>query len=176
MKKILITLTIGSYTMLTSAWAQQNDANRMKEADSSFAMKAAQGGMAEVELGNLAMQKATDAKVKAFAQQMVTDHTKANDDLKSVATKDGMTLPTTLDSKDMSTKSKLSNLQGADFDKSYMEDMVSDHEKDVSEFQHEADHGTNPDLKAFAQRTLPVLQNHLQMAKDALAEVKKTGK
>jgi len=177
MKKFVVTVTLSIPVLLIgSLAARQNEANRMKSGDTTFAMKAAQGGMAEVEFGRLATERASDAKVKQFGQRMIDDHTKANDDLKSVAAKDGMTLPTALDSKDAATKNKLSGLQGEPFDKTYMEDMVSDHEKDIAEFQREADHGTNPDLKAFAQRTLPTLQHHLQMAKDALAEVKKTGK
>jgi putative membrane protein len=159
--------------LVSVAGAQQNQANRLSSGDNSFVTKAAQGGMAEVELGNLAMQKATDPKVKEFAQRMVTDHTKANDDLKSVAASKGITLPTSLDSKDESTKNRLSGLHGAAFDHAYMEDMVSDHKTDISEFKRESSHGTDPDVKAFATKTLPTLDEHLQLAETTLSGVKK---
>lgn len=177
MKKLVVTLTLAVPTLFVGTIVgQQNQANRMKAADNTFASKAAQGGMAEVELGRMATQQAANAKVKQFGQRMVDDHSKANEQLKSIASNKGVTLPNMLDSKDEATKNKLSSLRGAEFDKAYMEDMVSDHEKDLAEFQHEADHGTDPDMKAFAAKTLPTLQHHLQMAKDALADVKSTGK
>jgi putative membrane protein len=144
----------------------------MKSADTKFATDAAQGGMAEVQLGQLAAQKASNADVKAFGQHMIDDHTKANDELKSVAEKEGMTLPTSLDPKDQALMSKLQNLSGPAFDKAYMKAMVSDHEKDVKEFQKEANDGKDPQLKDFASKTLPVLQSHLDMAKSTDAKVK----
>lgn len=152
--------------------AQTNQANRLQSADTNFVMKAAQGGMAEVELGQLAATKGTNDKVRHFGQQMVDDHTKANDELKTVVSSKGITLPTSADAKSETAKKRLSNLSGAAFDKAYMQDMVSDHQKDVAEFQKEADHGADPDVKAFAQKTLPTLQKHLQMAQDALNAVK----
>lgn len=133
----------------------------MKSADTRFAMKAAQGGMAEVQLGQLAAQKASNPDVKAFGQQMVDDHSKANDQLKSVAAQENMTLPTTLDSKEQSLYNKLQGLSGADFDKMYVKSMVKDHQEDVKEFQKEADKGKDPQIKNFASQTLPVLQQHL---------------
>jgi putative membrane protein len=133
----------------------------MKSPDAKFAMKAAQGGMAEVQLGQLAAQKASNPDVKAFGQQMVDDHTKANDQLKSVAAKENMTLPATLDSKDQALYTKLQNMSGADFDKMYVKSMVKDHQEDVKEFQKEADKGKDPQIKNFAAQTLPVLQQHL---------------
>jgi putative membrane protein len=133
----------------------------LKSADTRFAMKAAQGGMAEVRLGQLAAQKAGNPDVKAFGQQMVDDHSKANDQLKSVAAQENMTLPTTPDSKDQALYNKLQGLSGADFDKLYVKSMVKDHQEDVKEFQKEADKGKDPQIKNFASQTLPVLQQHL---------------
>lgn len=143
----------------------------MKSADAKFAAKAAQGGMAEVQLGQLAAQKASNADVKAFGQQMVDDHTKANDQLKSVATKENMTLPSTLDSKDQALMTKLQGLSGADFDKTYMKAMVKDHKEDVKEFQKEADKGKDPQIKNFASQTLPTLQQHLTKAESVAGTV-----
>lgn len=137
-------------------------------------MKAASGGMAEVEMGNLAARKATDPKVKEFGQRMADDHTKANNELKSVVSSKGVTLPDRIDAKDQSTKDRLSNLSGAEFDRAYMRDMVQDHKTDIGEFEREANHGSDPDLKAFAAKTLPTLREHLRMAESALASVQRT--
>ncbi len=132
---------------------------------SSFTTKAAQGGMSEVQLGNLALAKAQSADVKEFAQQMVTDHTKANNDLKAVADKKSVALPTDTNGEQKSTLEKLSKLNGAEFDKEYVKVMVEDHETDVKEFKAQADSGTDADVKAFAAKTLPTLQSHLDMIK-----------
>jgi putative membrane protein len=141
-------------------------------APDTFIQKAAEGGMAEVELGNLAAQKASSPAVKKFGQRMVTDHTRINDQLKPIASKQGVTLPSTLDAKDQELKDRLDKLSGHDFDRTYMEAMVKDHYADVSEFRKEAHHGHNPDVKSFAASALPTLQAHLQLAEDTLHEVK----
>lgn len=139
----------------------------MKSSDVKFATEAAQGGMAEVQLGQLASQKGTNADVKSFGQLMVDDHTKANDQLKSIASQENMTIPTSLDAKDSALMMKLQNESGAKFDKDYIDAMVKDHEKDIKEFQKEANSGKDPQLKNFASTTLPTLQTHLQKAKAA---------
>jgi len=161
-----------------SLFAQKNgSADRMNpgSADQTFMIKAAQGGMAEVELGNLAKSNAQSDAVKQFGQRMVDDHTKANDELKSIAAQKNVTLPTSLDAKDQATKDKLSSLHGAAFDKAYMSDMVKDHRKDISEFQKEADNGKDPDVKAFAGKTLPILQEHLRLAEKTDSQVRSGG-
>jgi len=124
------------------------------------------GGLTEVELGKVAAQKGASDGVKQFGQKMVDDHTKANDQLKEIATKENMEMPTTLDSKHQSRVDKLSKLSGAAFDKAYMKDQLKDHEQDVKEFQMEAQNGHDPNIKQFATTTLPVLQEHLNMVKD----------
>jgi putative membrane protein len=155
-----------------SAMAQNNTANRVTGSDETFMKKAAAGGMAEVELGKLAETHASSDAVKNFGKRMVTDHTKANDQLKSIAAKENVTLPTTMDAKDKATYDRLSALTGAAFDRMYMSDMVKDHRTDISEFQREADHGTDPEVKQFASSTLPTLQDHLRQAEDAQKQVK----
>jgi len=145
--------------------------DKLSGGDKTFARNAAAGGAAEVELGKIATDKASNQKVKDFGQMMVTDHTKASDELKSVATKKGITLPAGPTSKDKATAAKLSKLSGAEFDQAYMKDMVADHEKDVAEFQKEADSGSDPDLKSWAGTTLPTLQEHLKMARETLDAV-----
>ncbi|MFN7995883.1 MAG: DUF4142 domain-containing protein [Bryobacteraceae bacterium] len=153
-------------------YAQNTGKMSMAGSDHTFAMKAAQGGMAEVELGNLAVQKASSPDVKQFGQRMVDDHSKANDQLKEVAGKDKLSLPTGIDAKDQALKNRLEKLSGKQFDEAYMNAMVRDHRTDVSEFQKEANHGNNPDLKSFAANTLPTLQDHLRMAQDTMSKVK----
>lgn len=149
-----------------NAQTDAGSSKMMKGADTKFAMEAAQGGQAEVQLGQLAQQKAASPDVKAFGQMMVDDHTKANDQLKSVASQQNMTLPASLDAKDQMLMTKLQNDSGPKFDKDYMNAMVKDHEKDIKEFQKESKDGTDPQLKSFATETLPVLQKHLQKAKE----------
>jgi len=158
-----------------TASAQKNQANRVESSgDRDFATKAAQGGMAEVELGKLATQRASNDKVKQFGQRMVDDHGKANNELKSVAGRKGVALPKALNAEDQATRKRLSALKGPSFDHAYMEDMVTDHQKDVAEFQMEASSGSDPDIKAFAAKTLPTLQEHLKMAQDTLASLGST--
>ena len=147
---------------------QQMDAGSkkmMKSSDSMFAMKAAQGGMAEVKMGQLAADKATNPDVKAFGQMMVDDHTKANNDLKSAAASENMTLPSDVNAKQQAMYDKLSKMSGAAFDKMYVNGMVKDHEEDVKDFQKESSMGKDPKIKDFASTTLPTLQGHLTKIK-----------
>ena len=133
--------------------------------------KAAQGGMAEVELGQLAQQNGQSQDVKDFGKKMVDDHGKANDELKAVASQQGVSLPTTLNAKDQALKDRLSKLNGAEFDKAYMKAMVKDHKQDVAEFKKEASSGNNQAVKDFAGKTLPTLESHLQMAESVSGKV-----
>jgi putative membrane protein len=141
------------------------------EDSTKFATKAAQGGMAEVELGRLALERASDPSVKEFGQRMVMDHTRANTELKAVAQKINLQLPTELNSDQKSTRDKLAKLSGAEFDKEYMAAMLKDHEEDVKDFQTQANKGTNADIKGFAGRTLPTLQAHLELARETAKRV-----
>jgi len=147
-----------------SADRMNSGTNQVPMADQHFIMKAAQGGMAEVELGNLALQNASSQAVKDFGQKMVDDHSKANNELKDLAGRKNVTLPGAIDAKDKATKDRLAQLHGAAFDRAYMRDMVMDHKKDIAEFQKEATSGMDPDVKNWASTTLPTLQHHLQMA------------
>jgi len=138
--------------------------------DRTFAQKAAAGGLAEVSLGQLAQQNASSQQVKDFGQRMVTDHSQANEELQQIAQTENLTLPTAPDSKDQALQKRLSGLNGTAFDAAYTQDMVRDHQQDIAEFKREAQSGQDPALKAFAQKTLPVLQQHLQMAQAANAQ------
>jgi putative membrane protein len=149
----------------TSAMGEQTGMANMTSQDRNFLQDAAMGGLMEVELGRVAAQKGTSDAVKQFGQRMVDDHSKANSDLMSVASSKGITLPTTLDEKHQKELTKLSAMSGAEFDRAYSKMMLSDHVKDVSEFEKQSTKGTDADLKAFASKTLPTLQEHLQLAK-----------
>jgi len=132
--------------------------------DKTFVQKAAIGGIAEVEMGKLAQQKGSSDQVKQFGSRMVEDHSKANDELKQIASSKGITLPTDLDAKHKSKMDKMQKLSGAQFDRAYMDDMVADHKEDVADFKKQASSGKDGDLKAFASKTLPTLEDHLKMA------------
>ncbi|HZT37688.1 MAG TPA: DUF4142 domain-containing protein [Bryobacteraceae bacterium] len=155
---------------LSGAARAQSDKSALNSADSKFVAEAAQGGMAEVELGRLAAQKAQSDDVKKFGQRMVDDHTKANDQLKQIAAQKDVTLPSDVGSRNRAAIDRLSKLSGADFDRAYMRLMVRDHRKDVSEFQKEANNGKDADVKNFASSTLPTLQDHLKEAERIAGE------
>jgi len=153
------------------ASAQHGDQGKGAGPDTAFAKEAAVGGMAEVELGNLAKEKASNNDVKQFGDRMVTDHSKANDELKQWASQKKVTLPEKLDQKHQATRDRLAKLSGAAFDREYMHEMVMDHQHDVAAFTRESKTGKDPDLKAWAGKTLPTLQDHLKMAKDTASKV-----
>jgi putative membrane protein len=167
--------TAGAGTTGTSTAAKQGSTAKASgataAADTAFAKEAAIGGMAEVELGNLAKTKASSSDVKQFGDRMVNDHGKANDELKQWAQQKNVTLPTTLDAKHQATRDRLSKLSGDAFDKAYMHDMLMDHQKDVAAFKRESTSGKDADLKAWAGKTLPTLQDHLKMAQDTAGKV-----
>ncbi|HEX8723733.1 MAG TPA: DUF4142 domain-containing protein [Pyrinomonadaceae bacterium] len=132
-------------------------------ADHKFAMEAAMGSMMEVELGRVAAQKGASDEVRQFGQRMVDDHTKANEELTQLASGKGLALPAAADAKHRAEMQKLSALSGEAFDRAYVKMMLKDHKKDVGEFQKQSARGSDPDLKAFAARSLPTLQEHLRM-------------
>ncbi|GAB3511785.1 hypothetical protein GCM10027341_51690 [Spirosoma knui] len=147
-----------------------HDANDLKEQDDTgqdddtndFAVKAANGGMLEIELARLARDKAQSSEVKEFAAMMIADHSKANEELKTIAAGKNITLPTTLGKEGQEHVDELSKLSGAEFDKKYVDMMVDDHEEDVKLFKEAADDADEPAVKAFAVKTLPTLQKHLE--------------
>jgi putative membrane protein len=134
--------------------------------DATFVKKAASGGMAEVKLGQLAQEKGSNSTVKEFGKRMENDHSKAGDQLKNVASKNNIAVPEEIDKKDQATYDHLSKLSGAEFDRVYAQHMVTDHEKDIEEFKKEASTGKNANVKGFASKTLPTLQDHLRQARE----------
>jgi putative membrane protein len=144
-----------------SAMAHDTSGHAMSASDRAFLEKAAQGGLAEVELGKLAAEKGSTPEVKAFGQQMVDDHGKANAELKTLAESKGITVPTELSSKDAQLRKKLDGLSGSAFDHAYVAEMVKDHKHDVAEFEKESKKAHDPDVAGFASKTLPTLRQHL---------------
>jgi putative membrane protein len=143
----------------------------LSSADRKFFTNASQGGMMEVELGKIAAEKGTNPDVKTFGQRMVDDHSKANDQLKGLAAQKNVKLLDKLSPSKQQMVDKFNKLSGAAFDSSYMSHMVTDHKKDVAEFQKEAKSGKDSDVKAWAQSTLPTLQDHLKMAQETSSKL-----
>ncbi|MFZ3341947.1 MAG: DUF4142 domain-containing protein [Terriglobales bacterium] len=150
----------------TQSGMNQNAMNNtnMSASDKKFVRAAAEGGLAEVELGKLATEKGSSEDVKKFGQRMVTDHSKANEQLKQAASSQGIELPEHLSAKDKALKERLSKLDGPSFDKAYMASMVKDHKADVADFEKESDNGKDTAIKQFATSTLPTLKDHLAEA------------
>ncbi|HYP02012.1 MAG TPA: DUF4142 domain-containing protein [Pyrinomonadaceae bacterium] len=161
----------------TTATAQDTNSNTsmsrsgqmamMSSSDRKFAMTAAMGGMAEVEMARMALTRASSDAVKQYAQKMIDDHTTANAELMQIASSKGITLSTTPDAKMRAMMAKMQNLSGAEFDRQYiMHAGHKDHQKMEKLFRNESMKGKDADLKAFAAKTLPVVQMHLKMARD----------
>jgi putative membrane protein len=153
-------------------------ANNISMGQGHFLKKTAEHGMAEVELAKLAREKAMRDEVKQFADRMVADHTKANDEVTALAMSNGVKLPDGPDKKHAKEKDKLAKLSGPDFDREYMRMMLKDHKEDVKDFRKEAKAKKPNDVNAFAAKTLPVLEDHLRMAQatyDITATGKRTG-
>jgi putative membrane protein len=156
----------------TTTGTTSTAASTLSDDDKEFATKAAQGNMSEVSLGSMAAQKGESADVKTFGNRMVNDHGKALDELKQLAQNKGITLPTDVSADQKATADKLSKYSGKQYDKAYADTMADDHEKDVKEFEKASKDAKDPDLKAWAAKVLPVIQDHLKMAKDMKSKLK----
>ena len=141
--------------------------------DAEFATAAADGGMLEVELGKMAVEKGASPTIKKLGAMMVKDHGKANEELKAAAAAKNITLPSLMSEKCQKKVTDLSEKKGADFDKAYADLMVSDHKDDIDEFKKEAEKGMDKDLSAWAKGKVPTLQHHLEMAENAKKIVNK---
>jgi putative membrane protein len=144
--------------------------------DDKFLMEAAQGGMAEVELSRIALQKTENEEIRRFAQMMIDEHTAANAELEQIAASKNMAMPTEMSKKHRDAMEKLNGLSGAEFDRAYMKQMVKDHQATVKLFEKQADRGTDADLKAFAAKTLPNLREHLRMARSMSGNMNNTNR
>ena len=158
---------------ITSAITGRTPEGEPLKGDYKFITQTARGGISEVELGELARVKGVNTSVRNFGERMVTDHTKANNELKQLAASKQAALPVELSRKERSDMDHLQKATGKDFDKAYASDMVKDHKKDLKEFQDAAKDLDDPDLRAFAQKMVPTLEEHLRMARDMEELVKK---
>jgi putative membrane protein len=185
----------GSGTAASSSSSTTASSSQLSRADQKFIMDAAKGGMMEVHMGKLGVQKAQNDQLKQYAQKLIDDHTKANAELKQLASTKGVTLPddhmassdaqkdasdrtkvresdaTEKKDKEHGALKKLEGLSGTEFDREFVRMAVEDHQKDVKEFEKQAQKGTDAELKAFAQRTAPTLREHLQQAQSLQSQI-----
>jgi len=169
---ILLTASLG-LAMASAQEAVKDREIRPKDGtDDLFVFQASAGGLAEVTLGSLASKKASDPNVKRFADQMVTDHTKANGELMNLANKTKLKLASRMDDEHEKALNKLLKLNGNAFDREYMAGQVKDHEATVALFEQQVKGGKNPDIKNWADKTLPTLRDHLKMAREIRGKFK----
>lgn len=160
--RTLLAVALGLTLVCGSAIAQTHTANAP---DAAFVEKASAAGLTEVTAGKTATEKSQSDEVKTFGQQMVDDHTKAGDELKSIAQSKGIMVSSSPMAADAKALASMDNLSGAAFDSAFKKKMIGDHEKVIALFKKESTSGSDADLKAFATKTLPTLQHHLEMAK-----------
>ncbi|SRR5260221_5774271 len=141
-------------------------------ADKTFLIKAAQGGITEMQLGRLAQEKGTSADVKQFGSRMVKDHSRNNDELKTLAQQKGVAVPSQLDAGHQATVDRFKHLSGAAFDRAFVHAMVKDHQSDAAEFKKESASAKDPDVKAFAGKTLGMINGHLTEVQSIEAKLK----
>jgi len=139
---------------------------KLSDHDRDFIHKAAMGGLAEVQLGQLALRQAEDAQVKDLARTLVDDHSKVNQQLMELAEKKGVDVSRNLDREHRSRVDNLAKRSGREFETAFVNEAIQDHQKDLELFQNEAQNGQDPDLKALAEKTVPTLREHLRKAQD----------
>lgn len=154
----------------TSANTAQTTA--LSDQDKKFADAAAKGGMLEVMVGELAAKNAINSTVKTLGEMMVKDHTKANEELKQWALANAYTLPANVDAAQQKKYDELKSKKGADFDRAYTDQMVTDHKKTIADFKNESSDGSETALKAFADKKIPALEHHLMESEKAKTAVK----
>jgi putative membrane protein len=152
--------------------AAAQNTNKTAQTDRDFLNAAANIDMAEMKLGHLAQENAMTPAVKKFGERLVSDHTKMNQELRKIAQAQGVTLPSKLDQKHQDLVNQLTSTKGMDFDRTYAKDMVSGHEKAIKTFEAEAKNGQDPDVKAWAEKWLPTLREHRELAREAVKDVK----
>jgi putative membrane protein len=171
MKSILPVAFLSLLAAIPGASAQ----TRANSNDVKFIEKLAGDGTAEVELGKLAEQKSSNPQVKTFAQRLVTDHSKANQQLLSIAQSEGVSPPKSADKEHSALQTRLAKLNGQSFDRAFVQAQVEDHQKDIRYLQQQERAVQDPNLKSFIQQTLPVMQQHLQMAEQLENQVAGSG-
>ncbi len=146
--------------------ATQTGQNQKALSPEEFVRKASADNLAEINLGRMVEKQASNADLKKYGERLVNDHTKANEELNQLANRKNFRVAQKMDPKHEMLANQLSKLNGANFDRSFLKDMVKDHEKAVSMFEAEAKNGTDPDVKAYAAKVLPTLKEHLKIARD----------
>lgn len=172
----IATVAVAGLAMSLAGVASAESA-RAKEAPAdvqSFMQEAATGGMAEVELGKMAQERASSPDVKQFGKRMVEDHSKVNAELKQLAAKKGVTLPQKMDAEHQAVRDRLAKLSGEAFDRAYMDFMKEDHQHDLAAFR-EAAGAADPDVKAFASKTVPTLEEHAAEVERVQGKLTSTG-
>jgi putative membrane protein len=157
-------------TTTTTTTDTAAQAGQLAEADQTFVEKAAQDSIAEIDLGELAKERAVSEEVKQFAQRMIDDHGKANEQLEEIAKTKGAVIPTEAGEEHSKVRAELADLKGEEFDQKYMAAMAEDHQKAVDLFQKQAEEGLDPELKAFAEQTLPTIKEHLTQAQSMVQQ------
>ena len=148
----------------------QTSPNSLSSRDRTFVMQAGQLSMMEVELGRLAVQRGSSAGVKQYGQEMVEDHTRANQELMQLAMQKKVQLPTEMSTQNTALIDRLSGLSGKSFDAAYKQAMIDSHNQAIALFQAQSQQGQDPQLKAWATQKLPKLQAHLEMVNQMLAD------
>ncbi len=182
-QKTSLVLACSAVVAVAPAFAQMKDPPgaattpaKGDPADRAFIEKATAGGMLEVELGKIAQQKASNSEVKRFGQKMSGDHARANSELEKIAVNRGVPVPSALPDEKRADVDRLAGLSGEQFDREYMKFMVADHQQDVAEFRKASTTSGDPEVKRFAAKTLPVLEEHLKMAEKVNASLTRGGK
>lgn len=173
---VVLFLLLGASLCLTAGAGFAGRAEEVSEEDADFARAAASGGIMEVQLGKTAQERASNAEVKEFGRRMQTDHSKANDELKRLAAKKDIKIPSQPAGKHKAVVDKLSKLKREEFDRAYMGIMVDDHKEDIELFERQADKGRDADLRRFAREYLPTLRKHLELAQRTRKQVSRDGK
>ncbi len=167
-------LTVGLSAGAQPAWARQQSKGKhaqksdakLSAVDRAFIETTAGGNLMAVELGKVARDKAASADVKSYADRIVKAHMQSGDELKRLAEKKGVTLPSKLNDKQAATVRQMRSMSGAEFDRSYMRMMLEDHRNEVASFRQEQRQASDPDLKTWVTETLPTLENHLRIAQN----------
>jgi predicted outer membrane protein len=166
MRGLTIVTLITALVVGIAGFAAAQQVIVVSEQDRQFVRKAAGDGMAELELARLALQRATHPAVRAFANRIVQDHAQGHAELMTLAQRRGIEVPATFDASQQAMRQRLASLSGADFDRAFMQEMTRDHTQDVAEFERATQIVTDPEIRAWATRTLPTLQQHLAMARE----------
>jgi putative membrane protein len=154
-----------------SSPARSSSQNSAKTSNQQFVTQATQANLAEIQLGQLAIQKSSNSQVKQYAQMLIQDHTQANSQLKQLASSKSLSVPTQPNAQQRAAKARLSGLSGQAFDRAYIQQMEQDHTKSVALFQKESQQGQDPDLKNLAATLLPKLQSHEQEAQQIAGRI-----